>query len=144
MHKVTLISGSLAFTLLLTASACRSNQETIQQSVSNLSTQSRQVAATPQPGTSPWGVFATGAAVMLFVVAVMVAVVLYRNWRSAVEKAAHDKASAEYKVREAQMRARMQSQPPAPPTAYGQTPPQIAPYAVQPPAHPLHNPEAFS
>ncbi len=124
--------------LILTLTACRSNQAAIQQAVYSLSEQAPQGRAAPPPETPPWLWFAAGAALMLLGISVIISMALYRNWRRGLEQAANDKARAAYKVREAHWQAHL-PQPAAPPTA------QIPPYAAQPPGYPPpRNPNPFA
>ncbi len=114
-----------ATTITLLLAACRSNQDTIQQAARNLTTQSRQVADTPQPGTASGALIAAGAVIALLIGTIMISIVLYRRAMTATEKAAHERHRAAFKVREAQQRYRTPSQPtfaPPPPVQYPHQP----------------------
>lgn len=111
--------------MLISLQACRSNQEIIQQSVSNLTAQSKHIPSTPPPSASPWGAAAAGAGIAILLIAVIAAVVLFKHWRGAVEKAAYEKHKGDFKAREARQQARIQS------SLYPQLPLPLPPQSQQ-------------
>ena len=129
---------------LISLQACRSNQEIIQQSVSNLTAQSKHIPSTPPPVASSWGAVAAGAGITLVIVAVIVAIILYRDWRKAIEKAAYEKHKGDFKAREARQQASQNPfsyppltmpQPPLPPR-----PQQLTPHGSYPDNPPNRHP----